>query len=323
MTNPKVSVVIPTYNRASLICDALESVAAQSFTDIEIIVVDDGSIDNTAEVVKAWSGEKFHARSLRYLRQENLGGNAARNCGIEASTGLYVAFLDSDDIWHPEKLAKQIPLLEANTDCVAVYSGLREVEIESGKILSVPEHPYPSGKLLPKLLVSDVTAPTSAYLVRREALHRAGLFDLSLAARQDWDMWIRLAKLGEINAVREPLFDLRHHDGPRTISDPNRELQAHRRIIEKYADERRALGFSTSLAAKASYHRRCAKVHFHNKNAPLSAIGHYLAAIAYWPFEINSWLGLVSVFVPQGARGSFRKSWNAILGRTSFGIRSH
>lgn len=101
-----VSVVIPTYNRAHLICDALDSVAAQTFNDVEIIVVDDGSEDDTATVVEAWKARTHPAIELSYHLQNNAGGNVARNTGIKAASGRYVAFLDSDDVWHPEKLEK-------------------------------------------------------------------------------------------------------------------------------------------------------------------------------------------------------------------------
>jgi len=318
-----VSVVIPTYNRAHLICDALNSVVAQTFKDLEIIVVDDGSQDDTSAIVQNWHTDKNPEITLSYIPQENAGGNAARNNGIEAAKGQYVAFLDSDDIWHPEKLAKQVELLETNQNFVAAYTGLREVEASTGEVLSTPEHRYMSGNLLAAILVSDVTAPTSTYVVRRKALHDAGLFDLDLAARQDWDMWIRLAELGEIGCVPETLVDLRHHNGPRTISDPTRELRAYERILTKYSSQRRKLGISTVMASKASYHRRAAKVHFHNMDRRWKAVGHSLLAILYWPFEINAWMGFVSLFMPSGTRQWFRKNWNRLLGRTAFGIRSH
>lgn len=213
--------------------------------------------------------------------------------------------------------------MESKPSYVAAYCGLREVEAATGKVLEIPKHRYPTGNLLPALLVSDVTAPTSAYVVRRQSLVDAGLFDVDLAARQDWDMWIRLAELGAIGCVSAPLVDLRHHDGPRTVSDPTRELRAHKLILKKYAEQRRKLGLSTIMSSRASYHRRAAKVHFHNMDQRWSAVTHYLRAIAFWPFEINSWMGLMSMFVPANARQSFRKNWNTVFGRTALGIRSH
>lgn len=318
---PEVSVVVPTYNRDHLVCAALDSVQAQSFRSLEIIVIDDGSTDDTEARVRAWA--ETATLPVLYERQPNAGGNAARNRGIDRARGHFVAFLDSDDLWHPNKIARQLARLAETPAFGAVYCGLRETDAESGRVLAEPRHDFPEGDLLNALLVRDVTAPTSTYLVRRQLLIEAGKFDLDLAARQDWDMWIRLARLAPIGCVPEVLVDLRHHAGPRTVSDPTRELRAHRRILAKYAPLRARRGWWLPLAARAGFHRRAGRVQFHYRGRRGAAIRHYLTAIALWPLAADSWAALVGAFLPAGLRGRLRHGWNSIFGRTFLAIRNH
>jgi len=319
---PKVSVVIPTYNRGHLICDALDSVQAQkNACDLEIIVIDDGSTDDTQSRVAQWA--KGATLPLHYEKQENLGGNAARNKGIEKAQGVFIAFLDSDDLWHPEKIAKQLSRIKARPEFGAVYCDLREVDIESGLVLLEPQPAYPEGDLLNDLLIRDVTAPTSTYFVERRLLIDAGKFDLDLAARQDWDMWIRIARLTSIGCVPEVLVDLCHHSGPRTASDPSRELRAHKRILTKYAPLRRSRAWWIPLAALASFHRRTGRVQLHYLGNRGAALYHYLIAIAIWPVAADSWAALLGSFIPAGLRHWLRRSWNAVFGRTFLAIRNH
>lgn len=322
-TRPTVSVVIPTYNRAHLIGDALDSVVIQDRDDIEVIVVDDGSDDDTEERIEQWCERTAPAFPVRFVRQARAGGNAARNRGIDEAQGEFIAFLDSDDVWHPGKIAKQVAVLRERPDYGAVYTGLREVDVESGEVLAEPPHAYPEGDLLDALLVRDVTAPTSTYLVRRALLVEAGGFDLDLAARQDWDMWIRVAERARIGCVPERLVDLRHHSGPRTASDPTRELRAYKRILGKYAALRRRRGFRMRLAARASFHRRTGRVEFHYLGRRWVAIRHYLLAIVLWPFAPDSWAALIGALLPAALRQALRSRWNAIFGRTPLAIRSH
>ncbi len=315
----RVSVVIPTYNRGHLIADALNSVAAQTRAADEIIVVDDGSSDDTAKRVAAWAEQNGE---VIYRRQQNAGGNVARNLGIKLASGDIIAFLDSDDLWHPEKTAKQLAVL-ADPAFGAVYCGVRETVIGSTEPAQIAQRAYPQGQLLSQLLVRDVTAPTSTYMIRAEIFDEAGPFDVSLQARQDWDMWIRIARETKIGAVPEALVDLRAHDGPRTVSDPTRELVAYRAILAKYADLRALQPLATRRSAIAAYHRRAGRVHYHHMGKPLMAVGHHVRAIAAWPFVPDSYAALLGVFLSAKLRKRLHIAWNRIFGRTIFSIKSH
>jgi len=316
-----VSVIIPTFNRAHLVKDAIRSAVVQTVSPLEIVVIDDGSTDDTAQQLADLASEL--PLPLVYVRQENAGGNVARNRGVKAAQGAYVAFLDSDDVWHPDKLEKQLAALDARPEAGAVYCGLREVEVESGRVLSEPNRAYPAGDLVAKLLVSDVTAPTSTYVVRRSVMEAAGYFDESLEARQDWDMWIRVARQVPIAVVPEALVDFRHHAGPRTVTDPERELRAYRRIMDKYADWRVEAGPGVVRKAHAAYFRRVGRVAFHFQGDRGRALKNHIRALRHDPFALDTYAAMAGSVLPRRARHHLHRAWNGIFGRTALAIRSH
>lgn len=319
-----VTVIIPTYNREHLVLDALDSVRAQDFRPVEIVVVDDGSTDNTVGLVEAWA-QQYAGPDLgvRLVSQPNLGGNAARNAGIRAASGEFVAFLDSDDTWSPGKLSKQVGYLEANPGCGAVYCGLEEVDAASGIVLGAPVSSFPQGTLFPEILVRDITAPTSCYMLRRRVFEVAGYFDEALEARQDWDMWIRVAQQFPIGAVAENLVQLRHHAGARTASDPMREIRALGQLREKYRDVLEAQPCSVQMRARSACHRRLGRVYFHRGLSRTRALGHYLSACLYDPLAFDNYAALCGFFLPRRLRRSLHIAWNKRFGRGFLAIRSH
>jgi len=319
---PLVTVVIPTWRRAHLICDALESVRHQVWRPLEIVVVDDGSDDGTDEAVAAWAS--LHPElPVTYIWQENAGGNAARNRGIAEARGDYVAFLDSDDTWDSHKIARQIEILRSDDAIGAVYCGFRVVRAETGEVLHEPKLALPAGDILTRLLVRDETAPTSAWIVRKRLLEEVGGFDVALAARQDWDLWIRLAAITRIAAIDAPLFDLRDHGGPRTASDPTRELRAYEAIRRKNAKLLAKQPLRVRLAARSAFLRRSGRVRLRYMNQRSEALGLYLLAVAVWPVEPDNWHALLGWFLPARLRCRLRRGWNHVLGKTGFAIRSH
>jgi glycosyltransferase involved in cell wall biosynthesis len=194
---PLVSVIIPTYNRADLVRQALASVKAQTFRDFEIVVVDDGGTDGTHEVLSA-------DRELRVLRHPHrCGVAAARNTGAAAARGKWLAFLDSDDLWLPDKLARQMKLLECQpelrlcqTDETWVRRGIRVNKPASfGKV---------AGRIFLPSLSRCMISP-SAVMLHRQLLHDHGAFDEMLPAAEDYDLWLRLTWRYEVGLVDEPL----------------------------------------------------------------------------------------------------------------------
>lgn len=321
---PLVSVIVPTYNRAHLITDALDSVYLQTHRPIQLIVVDDGSIDDTKDVVAAWRQKHTDNQfEFNYLMQDNQGGNTARNTGIRAAEGDYIGFLDSDDCWHSSKVTKQIETIEANQEYGAVYCGVQHVDATTGKLLEPTNRKYPEGFILDQLLVQDITAPTSSYLIRKEVFDNVGVFDTGLAARQDWDMWIRIASQYKIGVVAQPLVDFREHPGPRTATNPQREIDAYIYILDKYASIRKTRPLAVRLAAKASFYRRMGRIHFHHKSLRIKPLVYYMMAIAIWPFDFDSYSALGGWFLPRQLRTKLHQQWNKRFGDSILSIRSH
>jgi glycosyltransferase involved in cell wall biosynthesis len=186
----KVSVIIPTYNRAQLVGSAIQSVLDQTFTDWEAIVVDDGSQDNTLEVVARYNDPR-----VRFIHQENKGVSAARNTGIRASSGEYIAFLDSDDRFLPEKLSVQVTSLDRYSQYGLVASGWIDVNQAGEPIAEKRPWLLFSGLDRSDWLYRNPLIPT-CILVRRTWIETLGLFDEQLSHEEDYDLWLRLAFAG-------------------------------------------------------------------------------------------------------------------------------
>lgn len=233
---PTVSVIIPTHNRAHLISRAIRSVLEQTFQDLEVIVVDDGSTDGTEEAVKVFTDPR-----LRFIRHErNRGGSAARNTGIRAARGEYIAFLDSDDEWLPGKLAEQLRVFAEDPDCGAVYTDILCV-YRDGTVEAPPLGRRPEGRILRHLLASNIVGTTSSVMVKRCCFEVAGLFDEALPSCQDWDMWIKIARHYGFRSIPRPLVRYRWHE-VQISKDAKAFRRGHEAIIEKYRAEIRALG---------------------------------------------------------------------------------
>jgi glycosyltransferase involved in cell wall biosynthesis len=197
---PAVSVVIPAFNAEWCVGRAVDSVLAQRFRDFELLVVDDGSTDGTVAVLARYE------RLLRVVSKPNGGLSSARNAGIRASRGRYVAFLDADDWWLPGKLERQVALMTSRPD-LAFCSTAARTEDPAGALLGVWECRAATDSALASIFVvnSFVAGSGSAVLARRDALDRAGGFDESLRSLEDIDMWMRLAAVGGYACIAEPL----------------------------------------------------------------------------------------------------------------------
>jgi len=206
MQKPKVSVIIITYRRPHYLQKAIRSVIHQPYSNFELIVVDDASGDNTQEVVQRFADERI----FYVVHDTNLGEGGARNTGLRYASGDYVAFLDDDDEWEPEKLKMQVDVLESSPDNVgAVYTGLARVDLGSGEILDV-KIPEVEGDIFQDLLHANFIPP-SVILIRKKCLDHVGLFDVSIPAGLDHDMWIRIAEKYEIRGIQLPLIKYGMH----------------------------------------------------------------------------------------------------------------
>ncbi|MBN2808543.1 MAG: glycosyltransferase [Deltaproteobacteria bacterium] len=199
MIQPLISVIIPTFNRAQPLLRAVASVLAQSYANIEIIVVDDGSTDNTLRLMR----DQFGARISLLPLPRNRGVSYARNRGIELSRGSFIAFLDSDDLWEPEKTGRQLAFMQAAPDIL--ISQTDEIWIRHGqRVNPCKHHQKPAGFIFAECLPLCVVSP-SAVMMRRRLFAAVGLFDETLPACEDYDLWLRIACRYPIPLLREKL----------------------------------------------------------------------------------------------------------------------
>ena len=240
--DPFVSVIIPTYNRANFIKRAIDSVLIQNYENIEIIVVDDASTDNTESVVKGIKD----SRIIYVKNDRNLGVSASRNKAIGMAKGEVIAFLDSDDYWLENKLKKQVAKLFSGRDIGLVYTGERFID-DRGKILR-EEIPRYSGYIYDVLLAKNFISPSSS-IVRKDVLDDVGLFLEDLDYREDHELWLRISKKYKIDYVPEILTVRYIHSGGRLSDSVERKIRAFYRILDLYSDEfdRKPKAFSRQL----------------------------------------------------------------------------
>jgi glycosyltransferase involved in cell wall biosynthesis len=223
-----VSVIVPVFNREKLVGATIESILAQSYPRVEIVAVNDGSTDNSLKVLRAYS-EK-HPDRIVVVDQQNTGQSRARNHGILRARGEFIAFLDSDDTWHEDKLSMQMPLFRE--DVGLVFCGIHEVD-EHGRVLqTILCDPKMRGNVYHHLLIRNrMTGGT--VVVTRKAIDRVGCFEESFKAAENWDLWIRIAKEFSVDFVNEPLVNYLRHPGNLSC-DNDRMIQAAWTILQKH-----------------------------------------------------------------------------------------
>lgn len=226
---PRVSVILPSYNGEKWLARSIGSVLNQTFNDLELIVIDDGSTDHTPELVTRFADSD---RRVKYIREENYGAPARpRNAGIKASSCEYIAFLDSDDEWVGDKLAKQLDLFSSlGSRCGIVSSNILLVDDQTGSVVGRHDiSRYLVSGVEENLLEYNFLLTPSAVLARRALIEDVGLFDELLRFTEDWDIWIRACERFEISYVPEFLTKYHIHGGNVTknlrISDDANELE--------------------------------------------------------------------------------------------------
>ncbi len=239
---PKVSIIIPTYNSEKFLNRTIRSVVNQTYKDWELIIVDDYSTDNTRQIIKKW--EKKNKRIRSVFLEKNSGGPARpKNKGFEISQGEFIAYLDHDDEWLPEKLSEQMDLFikssKKNLGLVACGAYLVN---NAGKCFGV--HAPPKNEtIFPKILFRNPIQSNSSAILKREAVEFVGQRDEVMKYSEDWDMWIRIAQAGyEIDFVYKPLFRYYFHETSATmalgiivkVKDAEYVFQKHQDLYVKY-----------------------------------------------------------------------------------------
>ncbi|MFV0388976.1 MAG: glycosyltransferase family 2 protein [Pyrinomonadaceae bacterium] len=224
---PLVSVVIPAYNAVRFVNATIDSVLAQTFQDFEILAVDDGSTDNTKEILEAY-GDK-----IRYLPKKNGGVSSARNYGIEKAKGKYIAFLDADDVWMPEKLEKQVALMDSKEDVGLCYVATQKVDEELNYLNSIPANAYDDYTRSLLLNLNIVSGSCSSAMVRHDVISQTDGFDSQFTTYADWEMWLRLSLLTNCAPINEELVKYRMVKGSMS-SNPEVTKRDARGVLEKF-----------------------------------------------------------------------------------------
>jgi glycosyltransferase involved in cell wall biosynthesis len=230
--NPKVSVILPTFNRGHVVGRAVSSVLTQGFVDLELIVVDDGSLDETARVLN-----ELHDERIIYIKLvENRGAAAARNVGLHSARGQFVAFQDSDNEWLPGKCARQIAELEkAPADVGIVYTGIWRISDNNRVYVPKSSARKKEGMLHEELLASNFV-DLSAAMVRKECFLRSGLFDERLPCMQDWELWIRMSKDWRFGYIDKPFVNA-YYSRDSISRDYAKLVQAWEYLLARHAED--------------------------------------------------------------------------------------
>lgn len=242
--SPKVSVIIPCYNREKFVKETVDSALSQDYPNIEVVAVDDGSTDSTLEILRGY-GDRI--RVLQHPGRVNRGQSASINLAMRSTRGEYVAILDSDDVWRPEKTRRQVEILEKNPGCGLVYANGLAIDEKGNQLYRLFKPGHVETNSPEKLLLDCYMSVPSNSLVRRSAFEAAGEFDERLRSAQDHDMAVRLAEVTNFQYLDEPLWFYRRHPDTQSFKHTRRRWDAGFLILDKACKRR---NYSSSIRRK-------------------------------------------------------------------------
>lgn len=284
--SPLISVVLPTYNRKTLLPRAIKSVLDQTYKYLELIIIDDGSTDNTKDIVKGFSDKR-----IRYHKEKhNKGGSVARNIGIKLAKGELISFQDSDDEWLPEKLERQVrKFSEVGDDVGVIYCGYESVFERTNEVVSrsIPEE---KGNVYNRMLIGCITGMLTV-TVRDTCFQKVGIFDETLPCFEDWDLWLRISKYYKFDYVPDILAKAYIH-GKQLSTNLKIKIKGKEMILEKYREE---------LIKFPSFYKKFL-VGLYLQHAMVGDIKgrkHLIVVIKLYPFYLKGYVHLCfSLFIP-------------------------
>lgn len=291
MDRPEISVIIPAYNSADYTVETVESVLAQTYGDLEVIVVDDGSTDNTRQALGPYYDR------IEYVFKKNGGACSARNLGIRRARGEFIACLDCDDLWLPDKLEHSLPVLEAESKMGFVFTPCYTINA-TGEVTGEVRYTFDLDQAYLNLLMENfVPAPT--VIMRSSCLEQVGLFDESIFIPADWDMWLRLAHRFVVGYVDRPLSKYRLASNY-TLRNVEQLVQESKYVLEKQfriAQELSAQNRSRSMSALLFVHSQ-----LYRRNADMKrARENLLRAIKYNPLNWRLYFCFILSFLKNTA----------------------
>ena len=296
---PRVSVVIPTYNCEQFLDRTIDSALRQTYQDFEIIVVDDGSTDGTQSLVAGYG------KAVRYVYQPNQGASAARNTALSQASGEFIAYLDADDLWLPEMLARQVEFLDAHPACGFVHTEVSVID-EQDNVLHArfnleTNRPVPQGRCMRDVLLRS-HIQTLTVIERRAAFEEAGKFDLRLPVAQDYLHWILVVLRGyEVGYMSDPLAQYRWRSG--SLMSSQRRLLAdfvkiYEIILNEYGLEQ-SHGFELTQLAHAQLYATQRQLAYLERRECSGAIARQRlrSLIRRWPLHLELYLDLAKTYI--------------------------
>jgi len=295
-----VSVIIATHNRQLQVCEAIDSVLAQTEPVREVIVVDDGSTDDTPKQLAKYGNR------IRILHQRQAGASAARNLGMHAAQGDWIAFLDDDDVWLETKIARQIELVNNNSALGLVYCSDHAVDEQLRTLYTRTAAPENRGDVFERLLIKNFIF-TSCVIARRKAIEQAGYMQLEFRFAQDWDLWLKIAAQYPVDFAPEPLVLYRQSSS----GCLTRDLTFLERLGELHAIQERALSLRRVSPAVRNSARSELELQWASswlkEGKPGRALPHALRAATARPTNAEAYRLLLHSLVPARLRGRIKR----------------
>jgi len=285
---PHISVIIPFYNCVNWLEEAVESALLQSFNDYEIILVDDGS--ETADNFPP----NINDNRVRYVRQENSGPAAARNLGVKLSTGQFVAFLDSDDLWLPNKLEVQLGYMLDNPDIIFSHTSYIRINTKGTFIEEIASGKF-RGKVYPRI-ISNCPIATPTVMIRRDILNEFKFNEFAKIG-EDVILWTQISKQYEILGINKPLTKVRIHNNNAAFNI-HRNLQGNLNIINHALEYDRGLDIFSKRKAYSKLYNIKGSI-FLQKNLRNKGIRCFIKGLFSWPVSINNFLMLFQCILPE------------------------
>jgi glycosyltransferase involved in cell wall biosynthesis len=317
---PKVSVIMPVLNGERFIGEAIQSIVHQTYLNIELVIVDDGSTDSTCDVIEGYRNRI----EIRYVRHDKpLGIPNSMNDGVRHSSGDLIAFLDHDDVWLPNFVETQVEWLETHPGTGMVHSDFQTIDVAGGiieaSVAAVRGRKRPSGRVFEQLFMDSFIVGNSV-MIRRECFDRLGLFDESLRWG-DYHMWMRIARHYPVDYVDQVLTKYRQHPAQSTRSSsvviqpdaPPVALKAIEKILAAYPEIRRELGSRKIKHRIASFYFDLA-YSWYSKGEFSHARVCMRRALKLWPGNVRYWVLFAGALMPKVARAG-RRSFERVRGR--------
>ena len=290
-----VSVVMPTFNRRKYLGEAIDSVINQSIDDWELLIIDDGSTDDTEEFLR---GAYLDSR-IRYFKQENQGQSVARNKGIANSCGTFICFLDSDNRWYPNKLERQLEEFQNHPNVAMVYGDSKIINA-AGEIISCKNISRYSGRVTAKLLADNFISMNTT-MTRSQVLKDIGGFNTNNHWDEDYDLWLSISIGSKFLYVPDYFGEYRIMGG-QISDDKESRIQANERLIFKFVSENPSVVSDIEKKqAFSKFYQRWAYL-ARSEERYKDAMGHYFYSIKYSPFRTSAYFGLMKNIVLWGAR---------------------